>query len=81
LIAYKILRVLAPLGVGHLVYVLFTLDFISLFRVIGQNPEFLLFDVDDVDEKVNKSFGSTHFGSQKSLGFGLHHLHQNNRIE
>lgn len=27
LIAYNILRVLIPLGVGHLVYTLFTLDF------------------------------------------------------
>jgi hypothetical protein len=49
--------------------------------VIGEQTQFLLFDVDDVDEKVDKSFGSTHFGSQNSLGFGLHHLHQNNRIE
>ena len=37
---------------------------------------FLDLDVDDVDEKVKKVVGKIEILRRKSLGFGLHHLHQ-----
>ena len=38
-------------------------------------------DVDDVDGKVNFSGSQSESARELFLGFGLHHLHQNNRIK
>ena len=49
----------------------------------AHNDYFILsyyFDVDDVDEKVKKAPEPIEILRRKSLGFGLHHLHQIIRI-